>query len=150
MKLFQVMVTHYSPKDSHTAVEAYILADDEEQAIPWLAAHCGAPDEDDEDSSVYPADDWWKAHPDEAARAKAMGLTVVNCDWGDREGQPEYVEGDATKLWLWWRGNYGDPEDLYYGATHYSWGEGRPVTKMDVAVLLSLNIATLCRAEVKP
>ena len=146
MKLYRVGVTHFSPKDSHEAIEAWLLARDDEAVISWLADRAYWPDEDKDedeegaDESFEPSSDWWDKHPDEAARAESMGLEITLCDWGDRNGRPESVSGPWPAMLRWWRGDFREVSDLYYGATRYDWSEGVEIGDDEAAMLLRLGV----------
>ena len=148
MKLHRVDVKHYSQKDSHTSIEGFVIADNEEEVLAWVPALCWEDWESDGDEgSAGPGDEWWDKHPDEHARAEAMGLTVHLCDWGEREGQPDWVEGPKQILLRWWRGDsFDEVSDLYYGATQWDWDEGREITEDEAAVLIRLGVATDARS----
>jgi hypothetical protein len=149
VKLHKVTLTHYSQKDSATATVSWLLADDEEQVIAWLCASRGVyvPWEDwaaDEDEGeVSPSDEWWAANPDAKDRAVALGLTLPVEKY-------DGVTGPKTALLRWWRGDFDEPTDLYYGATDYAWDAGVEVTPEDAAVLLRLGVAADARALATP
>ncbi len=146
MRLYKVKVTHWSPKDSHTSIEGFVVATNEEQVIEWIPNLDGWEDwEADEVGEVYPSESWWKEHSSEADRARSMGLTVELCDWGEREGKPEAVMGLKTILLRWWRGDFEEVSDLHYGATQWKWDEGKPISADDAAVLVGCGVAvSLC------
>lgn len=37
MKLFRIKVTHYAPKDSHTAIQEYVVANNDNEVFKYLA-----------------------------------------------------------------------------------------------------------------
>ena len=145
MRLYKIEVEHYSQKDSHHSIEAFVIAPDEEAAIKWLMEHQTTRWDDTDwqakDGEIDPTNEWWDAHPEEAERAKVMGLEVEYCDWGDRKGEPEAVAGLNKTLLRWWRGDFGEVSDLYYGATQYSWDEGVAVGPLAAALLAQLGVA---------
>jgi hypothetical protein len=142
MKLHKITVVHYSQKDSHESIEAFLLTDDEEQVIRWLRDTCfwaaGEEEDDNEEVGVAPTDRWWSEHPGARDRALSMGLTI----------DPEYgtVSGPQSKLVRWWRGDVRDPEDLYYGDTLFWWDKGTPVSEPEAEVLIRLGVVEDLRA----
>jgi len=145
LKLHKITFCHYSQKDSKEGILRYVLAEDEEQVVQHLAEEDLISWEDweaDEDAGeVSPTGEWWDENPDALARAKTLGLTTHLCDWGDREGQPDWVEGKKTDVCRWWRGDPTDVSDLYYGATRIFWGAGKPISPSDAEVFTRLGIA---------
>ena len=141
MKLYRVGVRHYSQKDKHRSIERFLVAETEEQVLEWITgSHCTTWEDEEwktDNGKVGPSNDWWDEHPGEADRARAMGLTVHLCDWGDREGTPEWIEGPKAALLRWWRGEIDDP----YGCTQFDWDGGRRITSEDAAVLVAHEVA---------
>lgn len=145
IRLHQIGVAHYGPKDSHESIECFLLAVDEEQVIAWLQENRITTWEDWEsygdEGEIWPRDEWWEKNPDAVARARTLGLDIVLCDWGDRKGQPKLAKGKKTALLRWWRGDFDDLSDLHYGATDYCWDKGEPVTSEECRLLLRLGVA---------
>jgi hypothetical protein len=151
-QLFELRFTHYAPKDSKEGTAAWLIAESVEDVIKytaekhhtqWLDEDFGVDEEEDADEeyppSINPSNDFWETHPEEVARAEAMHLTVVMKDWGDRG--PGEVQGTPQDLLLWWRGDYREVAEAYYGDTLYSWTEPKPITDAEVTTLVTLGIA---------
>ena len=149
MRLHTIRVKHCAQRGSHTAVETYLLANDEEEVVSWLRDSTCLEDweRDGDEGEVGPTGEWWDDNPEEADRAREMGLTIHLYDWGDREGQPDWVEGPKAQVFRWWRGDFDEPTDLYYGATIWSWDRGLEITQADAEVLLRLGIAIDVRQQ---
>ena len=131
-KLYTLTVTHYAPKDSHEAIEAYLIADREEEILPHADKYGSRFEGAEEicaDLGVTKA---------ELARARQLGLEVSTETWGVT------ISGDPELIFLWNRGDYDeDFDDAYYGVTHYAWDEGAEITDDDVDTLLRLGVAKL-------
>lgn len=137
MKLYKVGVIHYAQKGDHSAIERFLLAENEEEIITWLnATHLTQWDDEEwaeEKGTVIPSPGWWDDHPEAAERAREMGLMV--------DGWP-YVEGPQGVLLRWWRSDdFEELADLYYGAVRFSWDAGREVTDDEIEMLLRLEVA---------
>lgn len=120
MTLYRIESTHYSPKDSHTAVDAFVLAPSEEAVARWLDAEklYGGMSEPPEDGDNDPEATWSPADcsEEEKARAVALGLTVSTA-YGIVD-----IEGPRWPMFLFCRGDhFQEVEDLYYGATQWAW-----------------------------
>lgn len=147
LRLHKITFVHYSPKDSKEGILRYVVASDEEQVVQHLA---GSDllyswedwERDGDEDSVEPMAEWWDDNPDAVDRAKTLGLTLHLYDWGDRIGQPNWVEGKKTDVVRWWRGDTTEVSDLYYGATRVYWDAGVAITPADAEVLTRLGIAT--------
>jgi len=137
MRLHRVTSIHYGPKSHHEAVEAYLIADDEEQVIVWVSkanSDHWDPKWNDmrQQASVSPSREWWEKNPGARDRAGALGLTIDEYDT---------VNGPEGGVLRFWRGDFRDPEDLYYGATQFWWDEGVEIAEADAAVLLRVGVA---------
>lgn len=117
MKLYKIIFTHYSPKDSKTGICTYAIANDDEQVLRVIdKKYCyGAWQERDEDLD----DDYIQ----------------------------EYYNGERyLARMLRYKGECNDPDlepqDLYYGATYYGWEEtDSDITELSASVLLDLGVA---------
>ena len=92
---------------------------------------------DDSDEASLSLDmDWLPQHPDEAQRARDMGLEVDD-DLG-------YVTGPRDQLVLWFQGDDGfEVDDAYYGVTVHNWRDRREITQEEADTLCRLGIATV-------
>lgn len=151
MRLHHITFTHYSQKDSETGTLSWVVAEDEEQVVQFLAGGAMPSfsnwERDGDEDEVSPVNSWWDENPGEADRARALGLTVHLCDWGERDGQPDWVSGPRADVARWWRGDPTEVSDLYYGATRVGWDAGVEVSESDVEVLVRLGIALDLRSS---
>lgn len=134
--LFRVMMTHYGPKDSETAIAYFVSAPSERAMIEGFDRKVTgglwrdrAEDDDDSDRrSIYLDTD---GITDEMrTRITALGLTLDEREFGADITGPylallEYYHGDG----------FEEVRDAYYGATRYEWEE---VPEVDHGVLRSL------------
>jgi len=118
MKLFKISVKHAAPKDSHTSVECFAIAEDEATVYECV------------DAATYQR---W-------SEAEAEGEThaIYDEDWNEigRETERE------RRMRL--RGDIDDDEDwsdAYYGLTWYGWDEGQEIDEAQANVLLALGVA---------
>ena len=103
MPLFKILVRHHAPKDSHGAVEGFLLRDTEEEVCDWVMTNLGLCDLDELDEEV---EFWDEEHesPDTITRRESL---LRN------NGQIYHPDNDYA--------------DAYYGITHYGWEEvGEP------------------------
>lgn len=153
MKLHQVSFTHYSQKDSETGILSWVVAEEDEQVLQFLIGDdhlygWSGWERDGDEGEVGPVNDWWDENPGEVARAESLGLTVHLCDWGDREGKPDWVSGPLTQVIRWWRGDPREVSNLYYGATQVHWDAGKEISIEEAEVLIRLGVATDLRQPV--
>lgn len=65
MKLFEIKVTHYAPKGSHTSTQEYVVANSDEEVFKYLAKGYADweellnEDEEDEDEKTYREEEYW-------------------------------------------------------------------------------------------
>lgn len=116
MKLYQIIVLHGAPNDSHTSTETYLVAENEEQVFDWLAA------------KTYGA---WTEEPEEGEEPKMRYSEASKSEITFRQWIMEH-RGDLEDDEGW--------EDAYYGITKWGW---QPIeaTPDEIAVLLKLGIA---------
>jgi len=120
-RLHTVSVRHCAPKDTHDAIEALVIADDEAILRDRIDREFNYErwKERQEDGET------WTVYPD--------------------DGTGEHEEGVLERM-LRLRGDVNDGEndglysDLYYGQTLYGWDVGREVTDAQIQVLLALGI----------
>lgn len=133
--LYRVTVTHYSPKNSHESIEAYLIANNNEEVITWI------------DANNYGKWSDWDKYPDDyedasvwviganaeklLASAHEFGLTVEDSD----------VTGPRSVMLRWWCGDFDEVEDAYYGCTHHAWQNLGLVTDVEVSILTKLGVA---------
>ena len=120
MKLYRIIVLHGAPKDSHTATETYLAAENEDQVANWIQAEkCYGhwlDDEDGDEPRTRNADD------DYEKEISFREWVMLKCgDLEDEEG---------------W-------EDAYYGVTKWGWSEVADATQQDIDRLVTLGIAVL-------
>ena len=114
-KLYKIKVLHGAPKDSHTSIECYLVAESEEQVAEYI-------------SEEYHSGHWFGYDGDD-----------VEVRWDDTLENEipfrDYVmqnKGDLDDEEGW--------EDAHYGVTKHGWEEvSIPVT--DIDVLLRLKVA---------
>ena len=116
MTYYRILLTHYSQKDSKTALACVVRAPSEEAVCLFIdreyAYGCWTDGADDE-KEHYPGEPMPEA---EQVRAAALGLTyAIECGFpvlsGPRSAMTRFCRGDA----------FEEPTDLYYGATQYQW-----------------------------
>jgi hypothetical protein len=117
MKLFKVHVKHYSPKDSHTSVEGFLIRETEREVCDYVSMKLGYMDEKDMAEEVESYD-----------------------DDGEDDGDDENVEPETKRDRLMrFHGELFDPDadvsDLYYGATQYGWEDMGEATAATIEVL---------------
>jgi N12 class adenine-specific DNA methylase len=99
MNLYRINVIHYSQKDSHTAIETFLTALDDEAVYEWL--------------SQYQGGIWNERNEDD-------GLIDIYNDEFDVIGQETYKE-KMIRI----KGEFYDEDleicDRYYGVTLYGW-----------------------------
>ncbi len=145
--LVKVTFTHYAPRDAKEGVEDYLIANDMGQALAYIdheylnGAMADWENDGDEDS-YCPDEEWWNAHPDKKAEAASLGLEV------DQHGD---VSGRSAALTKFLCGTgWGEVNEAYYGVTHYDWSESKTTAPETATLLLVLGIATDIRNWSKP
>lgn len=137
--LFRVMMTHYGPKDSETAIAYFVSAPSERSMIEGFDQKVmgglwrGRAEDDDDDGdrrSIYM--DPEGITDEMRTRIAALGLTLDERQFGADITGPywsllEYYHGDGF--------DEVDGDTAYYGATRYEWEE---VPEVDHGVLRSL------------
>ena len=126
MKLYKIIVLHGAPKDSHTSIEGYLVADYEVDVFDWI------------DKKKYGS---WSDQIEDEARMKEEDEEFeyeyyLNDDWENPVPFKEYVmamKGDLEDDNGW--------DDAYYGVTKYGWEEIPDVSEEDIETLLRLGIA---------
>jgi len=128
MNLYKIIIQHFSPKDSKTAISALLLAENDEQVYEWL-----------------------KSEP----RTKEGGLYN---SWADREEEGEsfdiYDENyeiigteKFKEKMIRIKGELNDEdfqnEDAYYGNTIFGWELLKENPKTDFSELIELGIVYL-------
>lgn len=127
--LIRVFTTHYSEKDSHTALEGIWRCNSEAELLQKLPSTLwdsngddkwSTPDEDGYGGLTIYADK--PRFPILTERAKALGLKI-------REPKESWetwycIFGTKTEITLIWQGNsFEELEDLCYGAVQFDWEE---------------------------
>jgi hypothetical protein len=119
MKLFKIIVLHGAPRDSHTSVETYLIADSEDAVCEWI-------------NKTKKRGDWFEEEDDTEPRM---------CFEDD-----SYEKGIPFREWVVKnRGDLKDDEgweDAYYGVKKWGW-EPIEASTDDMATLLRLGIAQL-------
>lgn len=117
MNLYRIKVLHGAPKDSHTSIETYLIAPDDEAVAEWINDHLQSGFWFDEDTLEV-----------EDGYASAEGVTRTKC---------QYImahKGDLDDEHGW--------EDAYYGVTKYGWEQVQfNLSDEDRSVIVRLNIA---------
>lgn len=114
MKLFKVHVKHYSPKDSHTAIEGFLIRETEREVCDYVSTKLGYMDAKDLDEEIESFDD-------------------------DEDGEDGDEEETRRDRLMRFHGELFDPDadvsDLYYGATQYGWEDMGEATAATIEVL---------------
>lgn len=119
MKLFKILLRHYSQKDSEKGVDCFLVAESEESVFDWLDKKFSGiwTDRDEEDGLIDIYDDDYNVIGQETYKEKMIRL------------KGEYFDDDAPV------------EDAYYGVTHYGWEEMKSVDIVnEVEILERFNI----------
>mgnify|MGYP003622045421 CR=1 FL=1 len=140
MMLYTLKFTHYSPKDGKTGILGYFLVDDFEKFWKYLDKECFYDsfkdyEDDGDEGSYYPDDEWKEEHPQKMQEAKDLGLNI---------GEYGEISGPKQTMIRWFEGNgFEDVEDAYYGVTQYDWSEKRSIDDEHVELLIQLGVATI-------
>lgn len=100
MSIYKIIVQHFSQKDSHTAIETFVLASSDEAVYQWIdkEKQYGAyTDRNDEGGLIDIYDSEYNVIGQETFKEKMIRIGG------------EYFDEDY------------EPQDLYYGATIYGW-----------------------------
>ena len=115
MTYYRILLTHYSQKDSKTALACVVRAPSEEAVYRFIDRECvyGCwTDGADDEKEHYPREPLSEAGQ---ARAASLGLVYTAEDFpvlsGPRSAMIQFCRGDV----------FEEPQDLYYGATQYEW-----------------------------
>lgn len=120
MRLFKIHVKHYSPKDSHEALEGFVLAESDEAVFYFVMTKLGyhsvkdIDEELSEEVNVYDAD------------YKVVGTETKKQHLIRHKG--EMFDPDT------------DVSDTYYGVTHYGWEDVGPASPEEVAFLRRMDL----------
>jgi hypothetical protein len=134
--LYAILFRHYSQKDNKVGMVGLFVTNEGDLAVAdhvheqydnYLLSDEDFPD-DEEEACINPADWFWAEDPGAEQRALDLGLRVERKGWGDNPEAPSEVYGNHRDLVIWWRGDYREVSDLYYGATQYSW---KPLCEID-------------------
>jgi hypothetical protein len=102
MKLYRINVQHCSPKDSHTSIECFLLARDEEDVFDWI-----------DQNRKY--DNWTETNDDNYT------YTIYDDDYN--EIGSETFKEKIIRI----KGDINDEDqdwsDAHYGLTFYGWEE---------------------------
>lgn len=141
MILVELRFIHYSPKDYEEGIKEFFIAKDEVQILAYIdkehmfGSLKDHEDDEDDDNSCSPSEEWVEQHPKKIQEAKDLGLKV----------DEEYgltVEGPTHLLIKWYQGNtWQEATDCYYGVTHYEWDRQRTITEDHADVLIGLSMA---------
>lgn len=127
MKLFKVLLTHYAPKDSSTAIKEFLVAEDDKQLFLHLA-------------NGYTH---WKDLRIDAESYYKSGME--NNDQDDIDIAMEILEqyNDIYEN----KGDEREVYDLHYGATQYSWEEVETADEELINHMLRCGLATKVEIE---
>lgn len=122
MYLYKILVQHLSPKDSHTAIEKYIIAENDGEVYDEV---CGLAYWDEDDPKCFCE----KHIPD------IDEDTPYNTEEYEQL-QKEFIistKGEINSDWACY-------DDLFYGRTHYGWEKVNYITKEEALILIGLGI----------
>jgi hypothetical protein len=100
MKLYKIKVLHAAPKDSHTSIETYLVAENDEQVADWI-------NQNKQHGYWFGCDDEEKSKTDYFSDKLERDITFyeyVMENKGDLEDESGY-------------------DDAYYGVTKWGWEE---------------------------
>ena len=126
-KLYKIIVLHGAPKDTHTSIEGYVIAKDEEQVYDYI------------NKLNY---GYWE-------NVNKTSLEDLGLDEEERSTcyylNDDYNNQISFKEWLMaHKGDLDDEagwEDAYYGVTKYGWEEMEVIHQEDLEVLVDLKVA---------
>ena len=125
IKLFTIRVKHAAPRDSHTAIECFAIANDEDavyEAVNGLNYERWSDNEDDGiRHEIY--DDEYNVIGEEGEKERRLRLR------GDIDDEEDW-------------------SDAYYGLTWFGWDEGRLISNGEAEALLRLGVAVDWRQSV--
>jgi hypothetical protein len=122
MDIYKIHVQHFSQKDSHSSIEAFLLSRSVEDVYRWVdeKLHGTYTDKNNEDGKCDLYDENYNVIGQEAFKEKML-----------RVGG-EFFDEDY------------EPQDLYYGCTIYGWEKlESEALEVDIAALQKLDLLTI-------
>ena len=113
-KLFKIKIFHAAQKDSHTSIETYLIADNEEKVFKWI-------------DKKLNYGNWENAKEEEEKE--------YDEETDDYIPFKDYVMKHKGEL------DIEDYSDAYYGITRYGWEEIAEISDVEIDILLKLKIA---------
>ena len=113
-KLYKIIVLNAAPKSSHSSIETYLIAENDEQVFAYI---------DDNLNNNHWTED-------------CQDVALYN-EYGNKIGTESFQKHVIRN-----RGDLDDDwGDAYYGVTKYAWEQGVPISDSDIEVLVRLGIA---------
>lgn len=149
LRLHKIELIHFGPKSSEEGVLTYAIAYSEEAVLTWIKENrilSWNYWEEGEEGTILPEGSWWDKNPDAISRAKNLGLEVfppgsVYLESAYVKGLKTQVKGLKTQLLRWWRGDFEEVTDTYYGITQYYWDVGSVISPQEAEILIKYKIA---------
>lgn len=117
MRLFKILVKHYGPKDSHGAIEGFLLRRTEEEVCDYVMTKLGLMDEEDLSCDVVEV-------YDEAGNY--VGMVTKREEILRNHGEINLDSNDYS--------------DAHYGITHYGWEDLGEPKEFEVLTLERLGL----------
>ncbi|HHZ97015.1 MAG TPA: hypothetical protein EYN67_16010 [Flavobacteriales bacterium] len=119
MEIYKIHVQHFSQKDSHSSIEAFLLAESVDDVYKWV------------DEKVY------GCYTDQNDEGDALDIYDENYNV---IGQETFKEKMLRVGGEFFDEDY-EPQDLYYGCTIYGWKKVKSdVSEVDIAALEKLDV----------
>lgn len=119
MNIYKIHVQHFSQKDSHSSIEAFLLAESADDVYKWV------------DEKVY------GSYTDQNDEGDALEIYDENYDVIGHETFKEKMLRVGGEFF---DEDY-EPQDLYYGCTIYGWEKLKSeVLEVDIAALEKLDV----------
>lgn len=111
MNIYRILTAHYAPKDSHTSMMGFVLANNDEQVFNWINT-----DPTIHDKRIFGSEDTDKLNDDN----DGYGYEIKDENYNTIQKIMNYKDYLIHVGGLI-NSEYEEYEDLYYGKTLYGW-----------------------------
>lgn len=120
MRLFQIFVKHFAPKDSHEAIEGFLLAESDEDVYYFVHTKLGYSSKEDLDDE------------------NAKEVTVYDEDYNEvgTETVKQRIIRNKGEMF----DSDTDISDTYYGVTLYGWKDKGTASPEEIAFLRRMDL----------